>query len=137
MKLSLILCVAMLVILVALLPSSSEASPARRRLAKAGFRGAPQRRGRARSPKRARGRGLARRGRTGHVDADAAAADAAANGVDGEGEEEITAWCNPEDPMGAWLLYPGVKAKCIELGFEDFGRYGGLPAEDEEGEAAE
>ena len=29
-----------------------------------------------------------------------------AGGAGGEGEEEeIPAWCNPEDPMGAWLLF--------------------------------
>ena len=23
----------------------------------------------------------------------------------GEGEEEVPAWCNPQDPMGAWMNY--------------------------------
>ena len=43
----------------------------------------------------------ARRGR--QDDGEAAAAPPAEGGE--EGEEEILTWCNPADPMGAWLNF--------------------------------
>ena len=54
------------------------------------------------TPRRAgRARMQARRGR--QDDGEAAAAPPAEGGE--EGEEEILTWCNPADPMGAWLNF--------------------------------
>merc|ERR1712242_646180 len=48
-----------------------------------------------------------------------------------EGEEEVPAWCNPADPMGAWLNFNQIRIICGERGFSDFGPYGGVPAVEE------
>merc|ERR1712241_1258788 len=121
LSLALFLLVALIVIL---LPDDSEASPLRRQRARRvqalrrarNFRG--QRRGQ-----------FARRGRTG-MGAD----DAAAGGEDGEGGEEVPDWCNPTTEMGAWLNYKQIRVICGERGATDFGPYGGIPAEEGEGE---
>lgn len=76
-----------------------------------------------------RGRVTPRRGR--QEEAAAAAAPAAAADAEGSGDD-IPTWCNPKDPMGAWLLFKGVKLNCVGKGFTDFGPYGGPPAADEE-----
>merc|ERR1711983_653592 len=124
LSLALFLLVALIVIL---LPDDSEASPLRRQRARRvqalrrarNFRG--QRRGQ-----------FARRGRTG-MGADApppppeGADDAAAGGEDAD-------WCNPTTEMGAWLNYKQIRVICGERGATDFGPYGGIPAEEGEGE---
>ena len=69
-----------------------------------------------------RGRVAPRRGRQ-----DAAAAE----GAEGSGDD-IPKWCDPKDPMGAWLLFKGVKVNCVGKGFTDFGPYGSAPADEEE-----
>ena len=94
-------------------------------------RGPPAPRGRLPSPAKAaqaprRGRVTPRRGRQEEAAADTAAADAEGSG------DDIPTWCNPKDPMGAWLLFKGVKLNCVGKGFTDFGPYGGPPAADEE-----
>ena len=66
---------------------------------------------------------------------DAPPADAAAEG--GEDGEEIPEWCDPTKNMGAWLNYAKIRTICAELGFEDFGPYGGIPTEGEGEEGAE
>jgi len=124
MKITLFVTLAILLVLVVL----AESSPARRRgRISRGRQAARNARGRFNNRRQ-----LARRGRTGTAaaDADAAAADAGAEGE--EAEFDGPAWCNPEDPMGAWLLYKGVKLNCVDNGIEEFGRYGGIPAEDED-----
>merc|ERR1712001_455773 len=53
-------------------------------------------------------------------------------GDDAEGaEEEVPAWCDPADPMGAWLNFQQIKVICGDRGFSDFGPYGGIPAVEE------
>lgn len=132
MKLSLAL-----FLVIALVILLAEAVPARRYQL--------QRRGRARVAARPnmrflrRGRAFARRGRTNDPEAppppaEAGAADDAAGGEGGEGD--VPEWCDPTKPMGAWLNYAQIRAICGERGFEDFGPYGGIPAEGEEGEEA-
>jgi len=126
MKITLFVTLAILLVLVVL----AESSPARRRgRISRGRQAARNARGRFNNRRQ-----LARRGRTGthaaEADADAAAADAGAEGE--EAEFDGPTWCNPEDPMGAWLLYKGVKLNCVDNGIEEFGRYGGIPAEDED-----
>merc|ERR1711884_769584 len=124
LSLALFLLVALIVIL---LPDDSEASPLRRQRARRvqalrrarNFRG--QRRGQ-----------FARPGRTG-MGADAPppppeGADDAAAG------EEDPDWCNPTTEMGAWLNYKQIRVICGERGATDFGPYGGIPAEEGEGE---
>ena len=55
------------------------------------------------------------------------------DGVEGEeGEEEVPTWCNPADPMGAWLNFKAIRTICGDRGFSDFGPYGGIPADLEE-----
>lgn len=133
MKLSLAL-----FLVIALVVLFAEAIPARRYQL--------QRRGRlaARRPGMKflrRGRAFApRRGRTNDPEAppppEDGAADDAAGGEGGEGGD-VPEWCDPTKPMGAWLNYAQIRAICGERGFEDFGPYGGIPAEGEgEGEDA-
>ena len=131
LSLALFLLVALIVIL---LPDDSEASPLRRQRARRvqALRRARNFRGQHRGP-------FARRGRTG-MGADApppppeGADDAAAGGEDGEGGEEVPDWCNPTTEMGAWLNYKQIRVICGERGATDFGPYGGIPAEEGEGE---
>ena len=73
-----------------------------------------------------RGRVAPRQGRQ-----DAAAPPAAAEGEEGSGDD-IPTWCNPKDPMGAWLLFKGVKVACVGKGFAEFGPYGSAPADEDE-----
>ena len=40
--------------------------------------------------------------------------------------------CDPESPIGAFLLFRGVKVWCGEQGITEFGPYGALPVEEEE-----
>ena len=40
--------------------------------------------------------------------------------------------CDPESPIGAFLLFRGVKVWCGGQGVTDFGPYGALPVEEEE-----
>merc|ERR1739847_52234 len=51
--------------------------------------------------------------------------------VEGE-DEEVPAWCDPADPMGAWLNFKQIRVICGDRGFSDFGPYGGIPSGDEE-----
>ena len=109
-----------------LLQAAEAASAAKRR-------GPPAPKGRLPAPAKApaprRGRVTPRRGR--QDDAAAAAAPAAADAAEGSGDD-LPTWCNPTDPMGAWLLFKGVKKNCVGKGFTDFGPYGGPPADEEE-----
>ena len=51
-----------------------------------------------------------------------------------DGEEEIPAWCNPAVEMGGWLNFGKIRTICADLGYTEFGPYGGVPAPaDEEG----
>jgi len=56
--------------------------------------------------------------------------------ADGSGDNarssDIPPWCNPTDPMGAWLNYEKVRDWCIKQGFQDLSPYGGSGAETEE-----
>merc|ERR1712241_1160098 len=118
MKLSLALFV-LIALVVILYPEDSEASPARR----------------------------IRRGRTNIEeipdepvvadDADVAVEEEVVEGAeagdDAEGaEEDVPAWCDPADPMGAWLNFKQIRVICGDRGFADFGPYGGIPSGDEE-----
>ena len=93
-------------------------------------------------PRGRRFRGQAgRRGRTNVEAADAEAPPAPADdeaaakeGEEGAEGEEVPAWCDPTNPMGAWLNYKQIRAICGERGFEDFGPYGGIPVEEEAAE---
>merc|ERR1712158_356778 len=111
MKLSLALFV-LIALVVILYPEDSEASPARRRQQL--LRGARRnivRQARRKVVGRKAGRRARpiRRGRTnieeipdGPVVAD-----------DAEGaEEEVPAWCDPADPMGAWLNFQQIRVIC-------------------------
>merc|ERR1711935_954249 len=40
--------------------------------------------------------------------------------------------CDPKAPIGAFLLFKGVKVWCGSQGVNDFGPYGALPAEETE-----
>merc|ERR1711892_137378 len=40
--------------------------------------------------------------------------------------------CDPKSPIGAFLLFRGVKVWCGSQGVNDFGPYGALPAEETE-----
>merc|ERR1711892_664779 len=40
--------------------------------------------------------------------------------------------CDPKSPIGAFLLFKGVKVWCGNQGFNDFGPYGAQPAEETE-----
>merc|ERR1712156_828144 len=145
MKLSLALFV-LIALVVILYPEDSEASPARRRqqLARGARKGVQARR-RVVGRKAGRRAKFGRRGRTAHPDEDVAVADenaldepvegteAGDDGVEGEeGEEEVPTWCNPADPMGAWLNFKAIRTICGDRGFSDFGPYGGIPADLEE-----
>merc|ERR1711953_495452 len=152
MKLSLALFV-LIALVVILYPEDSEASPARRRqqLARGARKGVQARR-RVVGRKAGRRAKFGRRGRTAHPepapepeahpDEDVAVADENAldepvegteAGDDGvEGEEEVPTWCNPADPMGAWLNFKAIRTICGDRGFSDFGPYGGIPADLEE-----
>ena len=133
LSLALFLLVALIVIL---LPDDSEANPLRRRQQARRFQ--RLRAGRTRNF-RMRGKAL-RRGRT-NMDAPPpppeGADDPDAAGADGEGGEEVPAWCDPTTEMGAWLNYKQIRVICGERGFEDFGPYGGIPTEEEGEEGAE
>ena len=43
----------------------------------------------------------------------------------GDGGDGVPAWCDPTHAMGAWLNFEKIREKCKELGFENFGPYGG------------
>ena len=128
MRASLALLVSLAVLLSLFLPAI-EAAAARRR-GKAGRRGAVSSSHRGRQGRR--GRVQARRGRQ---DADAVADDA--NAVDGEAEEEIYNGCDPATNIGGFLIQRLWRKKCVELEYTNFGGYGGIPAEEEEGEEEE
>jgi len=130
MKFNLILLLSLAVLLSAFMPAI-EAAVARRRGGRTRGRATVGRR--ARPALGRRGRMQARRGRQ---DDGEVAAPPAEGGEEEEGEE-IPPYCNPDDPMGAWLLFPKMKIFCGGLGYESFGRYGSLPAEDEEAEDTE
>merc|ERR1719266_2994748 len=51
----------------------------------------------------------------------------------GEGEE-VPAWCNPQDPMGAWMNYIKIREWCESNGFTEHGPYGGNSLEGSGGE---
>merc|ERR1712037_388720 len=125
MRVSLVLLVSLAVLLSLFLPAI-EAAAARRR-GKAGRRGAVSSSHRGRQGRR--GRVQARRGRQ---DADAVADDA--NAVDAEAEEEIYNGCDPATNIGGFLIQRLWRKKCAELEYTNFGGYGGIPAEEEEGE---
>merc|ERR1739838_335483 len=130
MRSSLVLLVCLAVLLSLFLPAI-EAAAARRR-GKAGRRVAANRgrqqggRGRVAS---GRSRQLGRRGRQ---DGDVAAADP--NAVDAEAEEEIYNGCDPATNIGGFLIQELWRKKCVELEYTNFGGYGGIPVEEEEGE---
>merc|ERR1712183_24000 len=130
MRSSLVLLVCLAVLLSLFLPAI-EAAAARRR-GKAGRRVAANRgrqqgrRGRVAS---GRSRQLGRRGRQ---DGDVAAADP--NAVDAEAEEEIYNGCDPATNIGGFLIQKLWRKKCVELEYTNFGGYGGIPQEEEEGE---
>ena len=42
-------------------------------------------------------------------------------------------WCNPVTEMGAWLNFRKMRLWCAENGWTDFGPYGGVPSEEDEG----
>merc|ERR1712106_721053 len=128
MRCSLVLLVSLAVLLSIFLPAI-EAAAARRR-GKSGRRGAVSSSNRGRQQgRRGRGRLQARRGRQ---DADVAADDA--NAVDGEAEEEIYNGCDPATNIGGFLIQRLWRKKCAELEYTNFGGYGGVPVEEEEGE---
>merc|ERR1712241_445464 len=140
MKLSLALFL-VIALVVLFYPEDSDANPGnlrrRAQLARAARARAsrrPQKLGR-------RFRGQARRGGRTNVEAEAEAPPApaeddpeAAAKEGEEGAEEVPAWCDPTNPMGAWLNYKQIRAICGERGFEDFGPYGGIPVEEEAAE---
>merc|ERR1712158_139559 len=148
MKLSLALFV-LIALVVILYPEDSEASPARRRQQL--LRGARRnivRQARRKVVGRKAGRRARpiRRGRTNIEeipdepvvadDADVAVEEEVVEGEeagdDAEGaEEEVPAWCDPADPMGAWLNFQQIRVICGDRGFSDFGPYGGIPAVEE------
>merc|ERR1712106_651202 len=128
MRCSLVLLVSLAVLLSIFLPAI-EAVAARRR-GKAERRGAVSSSNRGRQQgRRGRGRVQARRGRQ---DADVAATDE--NAVDGEAEEEIYNGCDPATNIGGFLIQKLWRKKCAELEYTNFGGYGGVPVEEEEGE---
>merc|ERR1711892_807680 len=128
MRCSLVLLVSLAVLLSIFLPAI-EAAVARRR-GRAGRRGAVSSSNRGRQQgRRGRGRVQARRGRQ---DADVAVADE--NAVDGEAEEEIYNGCDPATNIGGFLIQRLWRKKCAELEYTNFGGYGGVPVEEEEGE---
>merc|ERR1711935_692123 len=128
MRCSLVLLVSLAVLLSLFLPAI-EAAAARRR-GKAGRRGSVSLSNRGRQlGRRGRGRSQARRGRQ---DADVAADDA--NAVDGEAEEQIYNGCDPATNIGGFLIQRLWRKKCAELEYTNFGGYGGVPVEEEEGE---
>merc|ERR1711953_1208753 len=129
MRANLALLVSLAVLLSLFLPAI-EAAAARRR-GKAGRRGVVSHRGRQQG-RRGRARVQARRGRQ---DTDVAADDA--NAVDGEAEEEIYNGCDPATNIGGFLIQKLWRKKCVELEYTNFGGYGGIPADEEEGEAEE
>ena len=45
-------------------------------------------------------------------------------------EDDIPGFCNPTDPMGAWLNFEKVREWCIEHGFTDLSPYGGASQEE-------
>merc|ERR1711892_1602712 len=128
MRCSLVLLVSLAVLLSIFLPAI-EAAAARRR-GKGGRRGAVSSSNRGRQQgRRGRGRVQVRRGRQ---DADVAVADE--NAVDGEAEEEIYNGCDPATNIGGFLIQRLWSKKCAELEYTNFGGYGGVPVEEEEGE---
>merc|ERR1712123_44591 len=128
MRCSLVLLISLAVLLSIFLPAI-EAAAARRR-GKAVRRGAVSSANRGRQQvRRGRGRAQARRGRQ---DADVAADDA--NAVDGEADEEIYNGCDPATNIGGFLIQRLWRKKCAELEYTNFGGYGGVPVEEEEGE---
>merc|ERR1712123_171495 len=128
MRCSLVLLVSLAVLLSIFLPAI-EAAAARRR-GKAGRRGAVSSSNRGRQQgRRGRGRVQARRGRQ---DADVAVTDE--NAVDGAAEEEIYNGCDPATNIGGFLIQRLWRKKCAELEYTNFGGYGGVPVEEEEGE---
>ena len=55
---------------------------------------------------------------------------------DGSGSNgDIPPWCNPTDPMGAWLNFQNVRDWCIGEGFEELSPYGGSASEETTTEA--
>merc|ERR1712193_34352 len=140
MKLSLALFL-LIALEVILYPEDSEASPARRRQQQQLMRGgrrtiARQARrkvlGRAGKKALRRRAKVSRRGRTNvHPVADEPVAEEDADVAAEAPAEEVPAWCNPADPMGAWLNFNQIRIICGERGFSDFGPYGGVPAVEE------
>merc|ERR1712158_48184 len=144
MKLSLALFV-LIALVVILYPEDSEASPARRRqqLLRGGRRNiARQARRKVVGRKAGRRARPIRRGRTNIEeipdepvvadDADVAVEEEVVEGEEAGGaEEEVPAWCDPADPMGAWLNFQQIRVICGDRGFSDFGPYGGIPAVEE------
>merc|ERR1712123_25757 len=128
MRCSLVLLVSLAVLLSIFLPAI-EAAVARRR-GKSVRRGAVSSSNRGRQQGR-RGRGRVQAGR-GRQDADVAATDE--NAVDGEAEEEIYNGCDPATNIGGFLIQRLWRKKCAELEYTNFGGYGGVPVEEEEGE---
>jgi len=47
------------------------------------------------------------------------------NGGAGDGEGDLPAWCDPTDPMGAWMNYVKIRQWCESNGFTEHGPYGG------------
>merc|ERR1712128_355502 len=122
MRCSLVLLVSLAVLLSIFLPAIEAAAARRRGAVSSANRGRQQGR-------RGRGRVQARRGRQ---DADVAADDA--NAVDGEAEEELYNGCDPATNIGGFLIQRLWRKKCAELEYTNFGGYGGVPVQEEEGE---
>jgi len=141
MKLSLALFL-VIALVVLFYPEDSDANPGNLRRRAQLARAARARASRRPQPRGRRFRGQAgRRGRTNVEAADAEAPPAPADdeaaakeGEEGAEGEEVPAWCDPTNPMGAWLNYKQIRAICGERGFEDFGPYGGIPVEEEAAE---
>ena len=95
-----------LAVLAALFLPAIEAAATRRRAKSRAVAG----RTRARTAGVRRGGRARMQARRGRQDEGAEPAAPPAEGGE-EGEEEIPTWCNPEDPMGAWLLFKVNKAQ--------------------------
>nr|XP_040579751.1 uncharacterized protein LOC121128239 [Lepeophtheirus salmonis] len=83
------------------------------------------------APRGGRGGGSRSRPRSGRQGYENGATEG--NGAEQEEEEGPEhPWCDPKDPMGAWMNYINVRKWCAENGYTNFGPYGGVPSDDQE-----